>query len=150
LINKKKFQSIEILLVEDNQGDIDLTLEGLNKNKVRNNVNVAYDGEEALDFLHKRGKFANVVTPDLIILDLNLPKKSGREVLEDVKKTESLRLIPVIILTSSHAERDVIMTYGLNANAYVTKPVDIREFLAVIKSIENFWINIVIHPPASK
>jgi two-component system, chemotaxis family, response regulator Rcp1 len=134
---------IEILLVEDSPADVRLTREALKEARVRNNVNVAVDGVEAMDFLHKRGKHASAPTPDLILLDLNLPRKDGREVLEEIKRADALRRIPVVVLTTSQAERDILNSYQLNANAYVTKPVDLEQFLAAVKSIEGFWLEVV-------
>ncbi len=134
---------IEILLVEDNPGDARLTKEALRDARVRNNLHVAPDGVEALAFLRREGKHAAVPTPDLILLDLNLPKKDGREVLEEIKHDDQLRHIPVVILTTSQAERDIADTYRLRANAYVTKPVDLEQFLKVVQSIEHFWLEIV-------
>jgi two-component system, chemotaxis family, response regulator Rcp1 len=134
---------IEILLVEDNPGDVRLTKEALKDAKVRNNLHVAMDGVEALAFLRKQGKFGAAVRPDLILLDLNLPKKNGREVLEEVKRDPALQHIPIVILTTSQAEQDVLESYRLRANAYVTKPVDLDQFLKVVGSIEEFWLDIV-------
>ncbi len=134
---------IEILLVEDNPGDVRLTKEALKDAKVRNTLHVAMDGVDAVAFLRKQGKHAAAPTPDLILLDLNLPKKNGREVLEDIKQDDALRHIPVVILTTSQAERDIAESYRLHANAYVTKPVDLEQFLTVVKSIEQFWLEIV-------
>jgi CheY-like chemotaxis protein len=134
---------IEILLVEDNPGDARLTREALRDARVRNNLHVALDGVEALAFLQHEGKYAAVPSPDLILLDLNLPKKDGREVLEAIKKDAALQHIPVVILTTSQAEKDVIESYRLRANAYVTKPVDLERFLEVVQSIEHFWLEIV-------
>ena len=133
---------IEILLVEDNPGDARLTLEALRDAKVRNNLHVAPDGVEALAFLRRQGKHAAAPMPDLILLDLNLPKKDGREVLEEIKHDDQLRHIPVVILTTSQAERDIAESYRLRANAYVTKPVDLEQFLMVVQSIEHFWLEI--------
>jgi CheY-like chemotaxis protein len=134
---------IEILLVEDNPGDVRLTKEALKDAKVRNNLHVAMDGVEALAFLRKQGKYGAAVRPDLILLDLNLPKKNGREVLEEIKQDPALQHIPVVILTTSQAEQDVLESYRLRANAYVTKPVDLDQFLKVVSSIEEFWLEIV-------
>ncbi len=134
---------IEILLVEDNPGDVRLTREALKDAKVRNNLHVAMDGVEALAFLRKQGKYGAAVRPDLILLDLNLPRKNGREVLEEVKKDPVLQHIPIVILTTSQAEQDVLESYRLRANAYVTKPVDLDQFLKVVSSIEEFWLEIV-------
>ena len=137
---------IEILLVEDNPGDVRLTKEALKDARVANNLHITIDGVEALAFLRKQGKHAAVPRPDLILLDLNLPKKNGREVLEEIKKEEALRHIPVVILTTSQAEQDVVESYRLQANAYVTKPVDLDQFLKVVSSIEQFWLEIVKLP----
>jgi CheY-like chemotaxis protein len=137
---------IEILLVEDNPGDVRLTSEALRDAKVRNHLTVAPDGVEALAMLRREGRHAAVPRPDLILLDLNLPKKSGREVLEEVKQDDALKGIPVVILTTSQAERDIVESYRLHANAYVTKPVDLEQFLKVIRTIEQFWLEIVKLP----
>jgi two-component system, chemotaxis family, response regulator Rcp1 len=134
---------IQILLVEDNPGDARLTREALRDAKVRNDLHVVLDGVEALAFLRRQGKHATAPTPDLILLDLNLPKKDGREVLEEIKRDDQFRHIPVVILTTSQAEKDVIESYRLRANAYVTKPVDLEQFLKVVRSIEHFWLEIV-------
>ena len=134
---------IEILLVEDNPGDARLTREALRDAKVRNNLHVVLDGVEALAFLHRQGKHAAVPKPDLILLDLNLPKKDGREVLEEIKQNDDFRHIPIVILTTSQAEKDIIESYRLRANAFVTKPVDLEQFLKVVRSIEHFWLEIV-------
>lgn len=138
---------VEILLVEDNPGDVRLTREALHDAKVRNNLNVVGDGVEALAFLRRLGKYSAAPRPDLILLDLNLPKKDGREVLEEIKQDGSLRHIPVVILTSSQAEQDILQAYELHANCYVSKPVDLDQFITVVKSIEDFWFTIVKLPP---
>jgi CheY-like chemotaxis protein len=137
---------IEILLVEDNPGDVRLTVEGLNEGKVRNNLHLARDGVEALAFLRREGEFQNAVRPDLILLDLNLPRKDGREVLQDLKSDPLLRTIPVVVLTTSRSEQDVLRSYELQANCYITKPVDLEQFITVVKSIEDFWLTIVTLP----
>jgi two-component system, chemotaxis family, response regulator Rcp1 len=137
---------IEILLVEDNPGDVRLTVEGLLESKVRNNLHVAKDGVEAMAFLHREGLHAGAVRPDLILLDLNLPRMDGREVLSAVKSDPKLKTIPVVVLTTSRAEQDVLRSYELQANCYITKPVDLEQFIAVVKSIENFWFTIVTLP----
>jgi CheY-like chemotaxis protein len=134
---------IEILLVEDNPGDIRLTKEALRDGKVGNNLSVVMDGVDAMAFLRKEGAFAGVPTPDLVLLDLNLPRKSGREVLDEIKHDDLLKHIPVVILTSSQAEQDVLSSYRLRANAFVTKPVNLEQFLKVVQSIEHFWVEIV-------
>lgn len=138
---------IEILLVEDNPGDVRLTLEALKDGKVRNNMHVVKDGVEALAFLRREGEYADAPCPDIILLDLNLPRKNGREVLAETKKDPNLRRIPVVILTVSQAEEDVLRTYDLHANCYITKPVDLEQFIKVVKSIEDFWLTIVRLPP---
>ena len=138
---------VEILLVEDNPGDVRLTREALKEGKVHNNLHVAPDGVEALAFLRRQGEHAQAVRPDLILLDLNLPRKDGREVLEEIKADPSLRYIPVVVLTSSQAEQDILRAYDLHANCYVSKPVDLDQFITVVQSIENFWFTIVKLPP---
>ena len=138
---------VEILLVEDNPGDVRLTREALREGKVRNNLAVAADGVEAVAYLRKEGEYANAVRPDLILLDLNLPRKDGREVLEEIKADPALRNIPVVVLTSSQAEEDIVRAYDLHANCYVTKPVDLDQFIRVVESIEDFWFTIVKLPP---
>lgn len=137
---------IEILLVEDNPGDVRLTVEALKEAKVRNNLHVAKDGVEAMEFLRRAGAHAEAPRPDLVLLDLNLPRKDGREVLQEIKTDPDLDLIPVVVLTTSQAEQDVLESYQLHANAYVTKPVDLERFLQVVRSIENFWLEIVRLP----
>ena len=137
---------VEILLVEDNPGDVRLTQEGLKETKMLNNLHVAMDGAEAMDFLHKKGKFADAPRPDLILLDLNLPKKDGRQVLAEIKSDDSLKRIPVVVLTVSQAEEDIMRSYNLHANCYISKPVDFNQFLTVIRSIDNFWLGIVKLP----
>lgn len=137
---------IEILLVEDNPGDVRLTVEGLNEGKVRNNLHVAKDGVEALAFLRKEGDYSDAVRPDLILLDLNLPRKDGREVLADIKADPDLKTIPVVVLTTSRAEQDILHSYQLQANCYITKPVDLEQFIHVVKTIEDFWLTVVTLP----
>jgi chemotaxis family two-component system response regulator Rcp1 len=138
---------IDILLVEDNPGDVRLTIEALKEGKVLNTLSVAMDGVEALSFLYREGEYANAPRPDLILLDLNLPKKDGREVLAEIKSDENLRRIPVVVLTTSQAEQDIIKSYDLHANCFITKPVDLEQFISVLQSIENFWLTIVKLPP---
>jgi len=140
-------KSIDILLVEDNPGDVRLTIETLKNAKVRNKLHVARDGIEAMSFLHQEGQFSNMPRPDLILLDLNLPKKDGREMLSDLKTDPDLRRIPVVILTTSQAEEDILRSYDLHANCYITKPIDLHQFAIVVRSIENFWLTIVTLPP---
>ncbi|HMM42976.1 MAG TPA: response regulator [Thermomicrobiales bacterium] len=137
---------IDILLVEDSPADVDLTREALEDAKVRNTLHVVNDGVAAMEFLRQEGDYADAPRPDLILLDLNLPKKDGREVLADVKADPALRRIPVVVLTTSEAEQDILRSYDLHANCYVTKPVDLEQFISVIKSIEKFWLVIVKLP----
>jgi CheY-like chemotaxis protein len=137
---------IAILLVEDSPGDVRLTREALKEAKVLNSLSVATDGVEALEFLHRRGKFAGAPRPDLILLDLNLPRKDGREVLEEIKADAGLKRIPIVVLTTSQAEEDVVRAYDLHANCYITKPVDFRQFITVVQSIEDFWLTVVKLP----
>jgi CheY-like chemotaxis protein len=139
--------AIEILLVEDNPGDVELTREALDEAKVRNNLRVARDGVEALAFLRREGEHAGAERPDLILLDLNLPRKDGRAVLAEIKADPDLRHIPVVILTSSQAEQDIVRAYDLHANCYVTKPVDLDQFIHIVRSIEQFWFTVVKLPP---
>jgi chemotaxis family two-component system response regulator Rcp1 len=138
---------IEILLVEDNPGDVGLALEALENSKINNTVSVAGDGEEAMAFLRRTGNHAGVPRPDLILLDLNLPKKDGREVLAEIKADDDLKQIPVVILTSSQAEEDILKSYNLHCNCYITKPIDLHQFIRVVKAIEDFWLTIVRLPP---
>ena len=137
---------IHILLVEDNEGDIVLTLEALREAKLRNKISVVRDGEEALQFLHKEGKFSGEDTPQLILLDINLPKIDGKEVLNRVKSDPDLKKIPVVILTTSSSEKDILEAYNNYANCYITKPVDLDKFISVIHTVEDFWISIVQLP----
>ena len=138
----------EILLIEDNPGDVRLTQEALREGKVANRVSVVSDGVEAMAFLRREGPYADAPRPDLILLDLSLPKKDGREVLAEIKADENLKRIPVVVLTASQAEEDVLKTYNLHANSYITKPVDLRQFLGVVKFIEDFWLAVVKLPPS--
>ena len=138
---------VDILLVEDNPGDVRLTKEALKDAKVLNEIYIAKDGVEALEFLHRKGKFSNVPLPDLILLDLNLPKKDGREVLAEIKEDPILKHIPVVVLTTSKADEDIIKTYNLHANAYITKPVDLNRFAEIIHVLNEFWFTIVKLPP---
>ena len=140
-------EPVEILLVEDNPGDYRLTKEALKEGKVYNNLYWVKDGVEAIEFLKRRGNYADVPRPDIILLDLNLPKKDGREVLQEIKQDSDLRAIPVVILTTSQAEEDVLRSYDLHANCYVTKPVDLDKFIVVVQSIDRFWLNVVTLPP---
>lgn len=137
---------IEILLVEDNPGDVRLTVEALKDVKVYNKLHVAKDGMEAMAFLHREGKYADVPHPDLILLDLNLPKKDGHEVLAEIKEDPTLKRIPVVVLTGSKAGEDILKTYNLHANCYISKPIDPEQFIRVVKSIEGFWLTIVKLP----
>jgi chemotaxis family two-component system response regulator Rcp1 len=138
--------SIDILIVEDNKGDARLIKEVFNENKVFNSLYFVNDGVEAMDFLYARGKYKGVPKPDLIILDLNLPKKDGREVLAEIKSDDGLKHIPVVIMTISQAEEDILKSYNLHANCFVSKPIDLNQFIKVIKSIENFWFSVVKLP----
>jgi two-component system, chemotaxis family, response regulator Rcp1 len=138
---------VEILLVEDNPGDERLTREALKEGKVYSNLHWVKDGVEAMEFLRRQGKYSGVPRPDIILLDLNLPKKDGREVLQDIKNDPELKRIPVVVLTTSKAEEDVLRTYNLHANCYVTKPVDLEKFIVVVKSIDVFWLTVVTLPP---
>lgn len=139
--------TIDILIVEDNPGDARLIREVLNDNKIFNSLYLVNDGVEAMNFLKNEGKYEGVPRPDLIILDLNLPKKDGREVLAEIKTNENLRHIPVVIMTISQAEEDILKSYKLHANCYITKSIDLNEFIKVIKSIEDFWFSVVKLPP---
>ena len=139
---------VEIFLIEDNPGDVRLTIEALKECKILNNLHVAVDGIEAMSYLNKEGKFKDKPRPDLIILDLNLPKKDGREVLGEIKGDASLKKIPVVILTTSEAEQDILRSYELHANCYITKPVNMDQFIKVVKSVGDFWFSIVILPPS--
>ena len=137
---------IEILLVEDNPGDVRLTQEVLKEGKVHNRLSVVENGVQAISFLRKENEYQDASTPDLILLELNLPKKDGREVLVDIKNDPELKKIPVVVLTTSQAEEDILKVYDLNANCYISKPVDFDQFIDVVKSIENFWLSIVKLP----
>jgi len=138
---------IEILLVEDNPGDVDLAREALETGKVHNTLSVVGDGEAAMAFLRRQGKYAGAPRPDLVLLDLNLPKKDGREVLNEIKSDEDLKRIPVVILTTSRAEEDILKTYNLHANCFITKPIELNDFIKVVQAIEDFWLTIVKLPP---
>jgi len=144
---KNKLRPVEILLIEDNPGDVRLTKEALKEGKIINNLHVAEDGIEALAYLKKQGKFKNEPIPDLILLDLNLPRKDGRELLAEIKEDQSFKHIPVVVLTTSKAEEDIIKSYESHANCYITKPVDMNQFIKIVKSIEYFWFSIVKLPP---
>ena len=138
---------VEVLLIEDNPGDVRLTKEALKEGKIINNLHVTEDGVEALAYLRKQGKFKNEPLPDLILLDLNLPRKDGRELLVEIKEDQHFKHIPVVILTTSKAETDIIKSYESHANCYITKPVDMNQFIQIVKSIEHFWFYIVKLPP---
>ncbi|HEX9998916.1 MAG TPA: response regulator [Actinoplanes sp.] len=138
---------IEVLLVEDDPGDVLMTQEAFEEHKVRNRLTVVQDGAEALAYLRREGKYADAVRPDLILLDLNLPRRDGREVLEEIKKDVQLGRIPVVVLTTSAADEDILRSYQLHANAYVTKPVDFERFITVIKQIDEFFVSVVKLPP---
>ena len=145
--NHRLVKPIEILLVEDNPGDADLAREALEGSKFNNILNVVEDGEKAMEYLRREGLYAEVSRPDLILLDLNIPKKDGRQVLAEIKEDDNLKRIPVVILTTSRAEEDVIKSYNLHCNCYITKPIDLNQFLSVVRSIEDFWLSIVVLPP---
>ena len=145
--NSRMGAPVEILLVEDNPGDVRLAREALKENKVSNNLHVIEDGESAMAFLRKQGKYQNATRPDLILLDLNLPKKDGREVLAEVKADTDLKRIPVVMLTISKAEEDIIRAYDSHVNCYITKPIDLDQFIKVVRSVEDFWLTIVKLPP---
>ena len=147
MTGEKAGRPIEILLVEDNPGDARLVKEALKDGKVLNELHVVSDGVEALDFLRRRGRYADAVRPDLILLDLNLPKKSGHEVLAEIKDDPDLKRIPVVVLTVSKAEEDIMITYNLHGNCFITKPIDFDQFVNVVKAIEDFWLTIVKLPP---
>ena len=145
--NAASGRPVEILLVEDNPGDVDLTRETLLDSKLLNHMSVVNNGVEAMAYLRREGKYAAATRPDLILLDLHLPRKAGREVLAEIKVDERLRRIPVVVLTTSSAEQDILQTYDLHANCYITKPVNLDQFSAVVKAIEEFWFTIVKLPP---
>jgi CheY-like chemotaxis protein len=136
----------EVLLVEDSPGDVRLTREALKEGKVRNNLSVVSDGVEAMEFLRREGKYKDAPRPDIVLLDLNMPRKDGREVLAEMKSDEQLKRIPVVVLTTSEAEQDILRTYDLHANCYLTKPVDLEQFISIVKSVEDFWLTIVQLP----
>jgi len=146
----RTWRPVEILLVEDNPGDVRLTQEALKESKICNHLSVVTDGVEAVEYLRQEGRFAQAVRPDLILLDLNLPRKNGREVLAEIKEDQDLRRIPVVILTISQDEEDVFKAYNLHANCYVNKPLDLNRFLKVVQSIEDFWLTIVKLPPTGE
>jgi len=139
-------RAAEVLLVEDSPGDVRLTREALKEGKVRNNLNVVPDGVEAMAYLRREGPYGNATRPDIVLLDLNMPRKDGREVLAEMKADDSLKRIPVVILTTSEAEQDILRTYDLHANCYLTKPVDLDQFISIVKSVEDFWLTIVKLP----
>ena len=143
----KLVRPVDILLVEDNPGDSDLAREALENSKFHNTLHIVDDGEKAMAFLRQQGVYAGMPRPELILLDLNLPRKDGREVLAEIKADEALKCIPVVILTTSQAEEDILKTYNLHANCYITKPIDLNRFLDVVRSIEDFWLSIVLLPP---
>jgi chemotaxis family two-component system response regulator Rcp1 len=146
-MNRPPSDPVQILLVEDSPGDIRLTREVLRDAKIANELHIVGDGEAAMSFLHRTGEYADARRPDLILLDLNLPRKDGREVLSELKDDAELHRIPVIVLTTSAAEQDILRSYDLQAACYITKPIDLDEFIAVVRSIESFWLSIVRLPP---
>lgn len=145
-MNETILKPARILLVEDNPGDVRLTMEALKEDKILNELSVVKDGVEAMDFLRRKGPYADAPRPDLVLLDLNIPKKNGREVLAEIKSDESLRRIPVVILTVSKAEEDILKSYDLHANCYISKPIDFDQFIKVVKTIGSFWFTIVKLP----
>ncbi len=145
-MNLSQAKPVEILLVEDSPSDATLTIEALEAGKVANKLTLVEDGVEAMDFLRRKGKYAKATRPDLIMLDLNLPRKDGREVLAEIKNDPDLKVIPIIVLTTSHSDKDILQSYQLNANCYITKPVDFTQFIDVVKSIEKFWLTVVTLP----
>jgi chemotaxis family two-component system response regulator Rcp1 len=145
-MNLSQSKPIEILLVEDSPSDAALTIEALKAGKIANRLTHVEDGVEAMDFLRRRGKYADAAIPYLIMLDLNLPRMDGRDVLAEIKTDPALKIIPIIVLTTSHADEDILRSYELNANCYITKPVDFDHFIGVVKSIENFWLTVVTLP----
>ncbi|MFO8010467.1 MAG: response regulator [Dehalococcoidia bacterium] len=147
---KGAVEPIEILLVEDNPGDARLAIEALKEAKVQNNIHHVEDGVEAMEFVRKQGKYSNDVRPDIVLLDLNLPKKDGREVLEEIKSDPDLKRIPVVVMTVSQAEEDILRSYNLHANCYITKPIDLDQFIKVVRSVEDFWLTIVKLPNGAK
>jgi len=148
MIEMTSSRPIEILLVEDNPGDARLTKEALQEGKIRNNLHHAKDGVEALAFLKREGEHANAPTPDLVLLDLNMPRKDGRQVLGEMKQDARLKRIPVVVLTTSEAEKDIVKSYELHANCYITKPVDLEKFIEIVRAIESFWLAVVTLPTA--
>jgi CheY-like chemotaxis protein len=140
-------QPIEILMIEDNPSDVRLTMEAFKDAKVRNRMHVAVDGEDAMVFLRREGRYSEAPKPDLILLDLNLPKKNGREVLAEIKADSELKRIPVVILTTSDDEKDIMTAYDLHVNAYVKKPVDLDQFIKIVEAVEDFWLTVVKLPP---
>ncbi len=147
MIDNNSGKPIDILLVEDNPADVRLTIEAFKDCKIANRLHVAQDGMEAMDFLNRQGPYADAIRPDLVLLDLNLPKKNGREVLAEIKASPSLHQIPVVMLTTSRADEDVIRSYDLHANCYISKPIDFERLIQIVKAIEHFWISVVRLPP---
>ena len=141
--NKEAYRPAEVLLVEDNPGDVRLTMEAFKDGKVCNHLSVVVDGVEAMAFLHREGPYVNAPRPDFILLDLNLPKKDGREVLAEIKAEKNLKTIPVVVLTTSNAEKDIMKTHDLHADSYITKPVDFSQFMDIVKLVEDFWFTII-------
>lgn len=149
-MNSKLSRPVDILLVEDNPGDVRLTQEAFRDARIEVRLSVVMDGEEALNYLYRRGQYADVTRPDIILLDLNIPKKDGREVLQEIKRDDSLRFVPVVVLTTSNAEQDIVRTYNLNVNAYINKPVDFDRFFEIVQKIEEFWLMTAILPSSLK
>ena len=147
MLRTNQSHPIEILMVEDNPSDVRLTIEAFKDAKVRNRMHVVVDGEDAMEFLRREGRYSDAMRPDLILLDLNLPKKNGREVLAEIKADPELRRIPVVVLTTSDDERDIMAAYDLHVNAYVKKPVDLDQFIKIVEAVEDFWLTVVKLPP---
>jgi len=147
MTDKSSGRPIDILLVEDNPADVRLTIEAFKDGKIANRLHVTRDGVEATNFLHQLPPYADAIRPDLILLDLNLPRKNGREVLAEIKQAPALRQIPVVVLTTSKADEDVIRSYDLHANCYISKPIDFERLIQIVRAIENFWISVVKLPP---
>lgn len=145
-MNIQDIRVVDILLVEDNEGDVFLTKKAFDKAKIANTLHVAPDGEVALEMLRKQGEYSDRKTPDMVLLDINLPKKDGKQVLKEIKEDENLRRVPVVILTSSQAEQDVLKTYDLQASSYIVKPIDLEKFQEVVQAIEDFWFSVVVLP----
>lgn len=146
MLTKNRTRTIEVLIIEDNQGDIDITRDVFEETETKCNLNFVYTGEEALEFLRRKGEYPNAPTPDIILLDLNLPGYSGREIIEKIKNDDAFKKIPVIVMTSSESQRDVYDAYSLHANCYIVKPIEMNEYVKIIKAIESFWFLTAVLP----